>query len=373
MFISDAATALRWGKGCRMVQSSISLNAGASVPNIVEDLLSQRPWLLADGATGTNLFARGLAQGEAPELWNLERPDAVREHYRSFIDACSDIVLTNTFGGTANRLKLHGAQGRVRQINAAGARLLREEIERSGRRIVCAGSVGPTGDLFAPLGPLSHADGVTAFAEQCAGLREGGADVAWIETMSSPEELAAAAEGAAVAGLPVICTLSFDTNGRTMMGVTPTQFVGLAHGLKPAPLAFGGNCGTGAAELVAALVQMHDGLAPSDVIVAKANCGIPEFVEGEIRYSGSPELMARYAVLARRAGARIIGGCCGTTPVHVKAMHDALVAMDADASTPKTLPEITEVVESLGKVSAAAQGEGPGRGRRESSRRRREG
>ena len=151
-------------------------------------MLKTRDWVLADGATGTNLFALGLEHGEAPERWNLEETEKVKAHYRSFIDAGSDLVLTNTFGGTANRLKLHDMQDRVHEINAAAARLLAEAIAESGRDVICAGDVGPTGDLFAPVGPLTHADGVAAFTAQMQGLKDGGADLVWIETMSSEEE-----------------------------------------------------------------------------------------------------------------------------------------------------------------------------------------
>src|SRR5690625_3824045 len=333
--------------------------------DLLHRLLTERPWLLADGATGTDLFAMGLQHGDAPELWNLAEPEKVRAHYRSFIDAGSDIVLTNSFGGTANRLKLHGGQDRVREINAAAASLLRREITESGRLIVCAGSVGPTGDLFVPLGPLTYEEGVAAFREQCEGLVEGGADVAWIETMSAPEELAAALEGAAAAGLPAVCTLSFDTNGRTMMGVTPAQLPELLRTSAAAPLAFGGNCGTGASELVAALLSMSKAAEPGQVLVAKANCGIPEFVGGEVRYNGTPELMAAYAVLARDAGARIIGGCCGTTAEHVVAMRRALE--ETPPAPPPTLPEIEA---ALGSISAAGRGEAPAREPRREGRRR---
>ena len=334
--------------------------------DLLQRLLRDRPWLLADGATGTDLFSMGLQHGDAPELWNLDPPDKVREHYRRFIEAGSDIVLTNSFGGTANRLKLHGAQERVKEINAAAAALLREEIEASGRTVVCAGSVGPTGDLFAPLGPLTHEEGVAAFFEQCVGLAEGGADVAWIETMSAPAELAAALEGAAAAGLPSVCTLSFDTNGRTMMGVTPAQLPELLHDLPAPPVAFGGNCGTGASELIAALLAMADAAAPDEVLVAKANCGIPEFVGGEVRYTGTPDLMAHYAVLARDAGARIIGGCCGTTAEHLVAMRRALE--ETSPGDPPTLPEIEAL---LGPISAGGRGEPPPRQARREGRRRR--
>ena len=337
--------------------------------NLLTKLLSERPWLLADGATGTNFFAMGLAHGDAPELWNLEQPEKVKQHYRSFIEAGSDIVLTNTFGGTANRLRLHGAEDRVREINAAAARLLCEEIEASGRELVCAGSVGPTGDLMQPLGPLTFEDAVAAFRAQCEGLREGGADVAWIETMSSPDELKAAIRGAQEGGLEAVCTFSFDTNGRTMMGVTPEGLVDLVRQTERAPLAFGGNCGVGAAELLAALVKIAKAAGEGDVVVAKANCGIPEYHDGKIVYSGTEELMARYATMARDAGARIIGGCCGTTPDHVRAMRAAL-----EAHEPGEAPSIETIVQELGPISRGAEGKpapGSGESRRGERRRRR--
>ena len=316
--------------------------------NLFLSLLAERPWLLADGATGTSLFARGLATGEAPDLWNEQQPDQIRAHYQSFIAAGSDLVLTNTFGGTANRLKLHGAEGRVREINRLGAALLREMADRAGRPVVVAGSMGPTGDLFEPLGPMTHADGVAAFKAQAEGLAEGGVDVLWIETMSSPDEIKAAVEGAATTGLPVVVTVSFDTNGRTMMGVTPTQWAQLAHQQAVPLAAYGGNCGVGASELLAALIAARAAAQPGDVVVAKSNCGVPAWVDGQIKYSGTPELMADYARLARDAGARIIGGCCGTTPEHVAAMHAALQGYQ-----PGEPPSLETVVARLGQVSDA--------------------
>jgi len=342
------------------------------------ELLNTRPWLLADGATGTNFFAMGLQHGDAPELWNLEQPDAVVRHYRSFIDAGSDIILTNTFGGTANRLKLHKADDRVFEINRAAAELarraVREAAGESGREdVIVAGSIGPTGDLFVPLGPLTVEEGAKAFEEQARGLAAGGADVAWIETMSSIDEVTAAVRGATAAGLPYVVTLSFDTNGRTMMGVTPAQLAQLAHELQPHPIAFGGNCGTGASELMAAILNLESAKAPADVLVAKSNCGIPQFVAGEIEYSGTPELMADYARLALNAGVRIIGGCCGTTPEHVRAMRDAL-----EHHTKGSAPDMATVVAKLGAISKGAvqQQAGPlgelpeGEGGRRAGRRR---
>lgn len=325
----------------------------------LSQMLSRRPWLLADGATGTNLFALGLQHGDAPELWNLEEPAKVRAHYRSFLEAGSDLVLTNTFGGTRNRLKLHGLEGRVREINAAAARLLREEIAAGGREALCAGDVGPTGDILAPVGELSHADAVAAFAEQMEGLAEGGADLIWIETLSSEEELAAALEAAAGVGLPVVATMSFDTNGRTMMGVTPARLARIVHASPHAPAAWGGNCGTGAPDLLVGLLSAAAEIGPGDVLVTKANCGVPQWVAGEVRYSGTEALMADYAALARDMGVRIIGGCCGTTPAHVAAMRAAL-----ETRAPGPAPDAAEVVARLGPCTGATMEllEGPGAG-----------
>ncbi len=333
--------------------------------SILTKRLAEKGWLLADGATGTNLFARGLQHGDAPEIWNLEEPAKVRDHYRSFIDAGSDIVLTNTFGGTANRLKLHGADDRVHEINKAAASLLKSEIEDSGKAVICGGSVGPTGDLFEPIGPLTIDDGVVSFSNQIQGLKDGGADVVWIETMSSEDEVKAALIASENVGLPAVCTLSFDTNGRTMMGISPENFVAMIHDADIKPVAFGGNCGTGAPDLLAGLLSMRGQLDDGDILVTKANCGIPEFRDGEICYSGTEELMAQYAVLARDAGARIIGGCCGTTPDHVRAMKTAL-----ETTPPGEPPTIHDVVERLGLLTGSTKSLLDGSAPAESTRRR---
>lgn len=316
--------------------------------NILTRLVAERGWLLADGATGTNMFARGLAHGDAPELWNIHRSEMVRAHYRAFLDVGSDLVLTNSFGGTANRLKLHGVADRVYEINKAAAALLRQEIEACGREAVCAGSVGPTGDLFEPIGPLSVEDGAQSFAAQMEGLKDGGADVVWIETLSAAEEIEAALTAADRVGIPAVCTLSFDTNGRTMMGITPERFVTMMHEGAHKPIAFGGNCGTGAPDLLIGLISMRGQISEGDIVVAKANCGIPEFHHGEICYSGTAELMAAYAVLARDCGARIIGGCCGTTPEHLAAMKAAL-----DSTPPGEPPTIYDIIEKVGALTGS--------------------
>lgn len=334
--------------------------------NLLSEMLATRPWLLADGATGTNLFARGLQHGDTPELWNLEEPEKVRAHYRDFIEAGSDIVLTNTFGGTANRLKLHKLEDKVYEINKAAAELLAAEIAGSGRKIVNAGSVGPTGDLYEPLGPLTIEDGKNAFAAQMCGLKDGGADVAWIETISSEEELTAALDAADEVGIPAVCTLSFDTNGRTMMGMTPQRLVEMVHARPVKPVAFGGNCGTGASDLLVGLLSARDSLAADDILLSKANCGIPVFEDGAVRYNGTPELMQAYAGLAVDLGARIIGGCCGTTPEHVRAMRQAL-----EGHTKGNTPDMTAIVAACGTLTGAtAELLGDGEGK-ESTRQRR--
>ncbi|WP_191909351.1 betaine--homocysteine S-methyltransferase [Hypericibacter adhaerens] len=339
--------------------------------DLLQRLLAERPFLLADGATGTNLFEAGLATGEAPEMWNFEHPERIEALHQGMVDAGADIILTNTFGGSRYRLKLHKAQDRVAEINRRAVEIARKVADRAGRPVVVAASIGPTGELFEPLGPLTHAEGVAAFAEQARAQAEAGADVLWIETMSSKDEIRAAAEGAASTGLPYVCTLSFDTNGRTMMGLMPGEHAQLCHGLHPRPLAYGANCGVGAAELVAAIVNMSGAAESSDIIVAKGNCGIPYYVDGKIRYDGTPELMADYARLARDAGARIIGGCCGTSPAHLRSMREAL-----ENHTPGPKPTLEEIVHRLGQISLGANqqasgipaptdaGEGRRRGRR---------
>jgi len=192
---------------------------------MLQTLLAEDRPLLADGATGTNLFGVGLASGESPELWNADHPDRIRALHQAFVDAGSDIILTNSFGGNRRRLALHGAEARARELNRLAAENARAVADKAVRPVVVAGSVGPTGDIFAPLGPLTEDEAVDVFAEQIDGLREGGADVVWIETMSAAEEISAAALAAARVGAPFTVTASFDTAGRTMMGVAPAAHV----------------------------------------------------------------------------------------------------------------------------------------------------
>jgi 5-methyltetrahydrofolate--homocysteine methyltransferase len=310
-------------------------------------LLAERPWLLADGATGSNLFDCGLRSGDAPELWNSDHPERIALLHRGFVDAGADIILTNSFGGTRHRLKLHKAEDRVAELNEKAARIARTEADRATRAVLVGGSMGPTGEILEPLGPLSLDAAREAFAEQATALAQGGADILWIETMSSIEETEAAIGGARATGLPIVATLSFDTNGRTMMGITPAELAGLHR--KHHLAACGSNCGTGPSELVACIVNLATASDPAAVLVAKANCGIPQFRDGEIRFDGTPELMAQYACLSLDSGARIIGGCCGTTPEHLRIMRRAL---ETHVRGPK--PDLEAIESKLGAISTGA-------------------
>ena len=293
--------------------------------NILSDLIDQQGWCVADGATGTNLFGRGLETGYPPELWSVERPDDILWLHGSFLKAGSDLILTNSFGGTSFRLALHNAQDRTRELNVAAANLARKAVEAhssvSGRQAIVAGSIGPTGELFTPLGQLTHATALAGFTEQAEALAEGGVDVLWIETMSSTEEVAAAIEAARKTGLPICATMTFDTATRSMMGVTPADFAKFA--IASGANFIGANCGIGPAELLHSVCGILAETADFSV-VAKGNCGIPAYVDGAIHYHGTPELMAEYALFARDIGAKIIGRCCGISSAHVAAMVSAL-------------------------------------------------
>ncbi|WP_417598758.1 betaine--homocysteine S-methyltransferase [Pararhodobacter oceanensis] len=313
-------------------------------------LLAERGYLLADGATGTNLFNMGLSAGDAPEFWNVDHTDRITTLYSSAVGAGSDIFLTNTFGGNASRLKLHQGQDRVTELNRAGAEIGRAVADKAGRKVIVAGSMGPTGDIMAPMGTLTHELAVEMFHEQAEGLKSGGADVLWIETISAAEEYRAAAEACRLAGMPWVGTMSFDTAGRSMMGVTSADLAKLVSRMPYAPVGFGANCGTGASDLLRTIL----GFAAQGIetpIVAKGNAGIPKYVEGAIHYDGTPALMAEYAILARDAGASIIGGCCGTMAEHLRAMREALDTRPRGAS-----PTLEQITDAMGPFSSETDG-----------------
>jgi 5-methyltetrahydrofolate--homocysteine methyltransferase len=279
--------------------------------------------ILADGAMGTMLFQAGLQFGDPPEAWNESHPDVVRRIHRGYLEAGSQVVLTNTFGGNRLRLGLHGLQSRVAALNRTAAILLRAEVDAAGGTALVAGDIGPSGAILAPMGTLDYDEAVDVFAEQAGALVAGGVDLIWVETMSDLNEMHAAIEGVrgAAPDIPLIATMTFDTRGHTMMGVSPEQAV--AALAEWGADAIGGNCGNGPDELIPVIARMH-AIAPGIPLVAKSNAGMPELVDMRAVYRADPPTMADAALDMRAAGARIIGACCGSTPAHLRAMAEAL-------------------------------------------------
>ncbi len=311
-------------------------------------ILDEKQYILADGATGTNLFAMGLETGNPPEPWNIDHKDRIRALHQGFVDAGSDLILTNSFGGNSFRLKLHNLESQVFELNQTAAMIAREVADEAGRTVVVAGAIGPTGEMIEPHGLMTARQATDAFKIQAEGLVEGGVDVLWLETMYSIEELEAAIEAVKEFDIPVCATMSFDTAGKTMMGVTPAELAKRSQGF--GLFGVGGNCGVGAPDLLAAIIDINRNMTDDTIIIAKANCGIPEFHDGAIVYSGTEELMAEYVHLALNSGARIVGGCCGTSFKHIRAMRKAM-----DKHKMKDLPDLQEIEENVGQLSAGSK------------------
>ncbi len=308
-------------------------------------LLEEKRRLVADGGMGTSLFAMGLTAGATPELWNVEHPDRVAAVHQGFVDVGSDVILTNTFGGTRTRLDLDSLGDRVAELNAAAVEVAREVTSGAGRPVAVAGSVGPTGALFAPLGDMTVDAATEIFAEQMDALVAAGCDALWIETLSSIEELTAAVTAARRHDLPIVTTMSFDTHGRTMMGVPPSDLAKWWRDSGVEPLAIGANCGVGPSDVVLAAAE----IATSDaevVVVAKANCGIPEVIDGKLWYPTASDSMSDYAQLALDSGARIVGACCGSVPSHVREIREVV-----DSYEPGPRPDRAAVEAKLGTVT----------------------
>lgn len=294
--------------------------------NVLRELVTEKGHLMVDGGMGTQLFAAGLGSGNPPEEWNITEPEKVQAIHQSYVEAGADIFLTNSFGGTGFRLKLHNLQDRAHELNeaaAANGRVVADRcFEQTGRRVLVAGSMGPSGELLEPMGEMTPETCFKAFAEQAAGLTAGGADVLWIETMSSLEEVEAAVAGARSASdLPIVVTMSFDTAGRTMMGVTGAAAV---ERLVPLGIAaLGVNCGNNLVDSEAAIAEMR-AADPDLLLVSKANAGIPVWEGANLTYSGTPDVMAAHADRVRANGASIIGACCGSSAEHIAHMRAVL-------------------------------------------------
>ena len=308
------------------------------------ELLNTNGFLVIDGAMGTELFAAGLSAGDPPELWNVDHPDRIRAIHQAYVDAGSDIVLTNSFGGNRHRLKLHSLEVRVHELNAAAAANARTIADSADRPVLVAGSMGPTGELIEPLGALTAAEAQEAFAEQAAGLSDGGADILWLETMSAFPEVEAGVLGARSASdLPVVVTLSFDTAGRTMMGIT-----GNDAGTRLAELGvngIGANCGANLADTEAAVVAIRS-VCGEIPVVSKANAGIPVWKGAELEYDATPEILSAHAHRLREAGVSIIGACCGSTPEHIAMIRAVL---DGDHPVPDITPPVATATVGSGE------------------------
>lgn len=291
------------------------------MPKPLREVLSAKEILFADGATGTMLMAAGLPAGQPPELWNVEQPEKIHALHRAYLDAGAQIILTNTFGGNAIKLARAGLAERARELNRAAVALARQAAQGGA---YVAGDIGPTGELMAPLGPLTYEQALQAFTEQAIALVEAGADLLWIETMSDLQEARAAVEAARQAGdLPIFCSLSFGKKGRTMMGVSARQ---AAQTLWPLGLAaIGANCGEGL-EMIPQVLQEMAAVAPEAPLIVKPNAGLPKRVAGETVYDlGAEEFAERMSAFVA-LGARILGACCGSTPDFIRALRRRLAA-----------------------------------------------
>ncbi len=292
--------------------------------NRLAQLIEGRGLVLFDGGMGTLLQERGLDDGGCGELWNVERPEAVRAIHEEYALAGATILTTNTFGGTAPRLAMHGLGDRVEELSRAGAELAQDVARRHGALV--AGGLGPTGELLAPLGTLEPDDAQAIFAEQLRGLVAVGIDLVLVETMSDLAEVEAAVSAArkVTPDLPVVATLSFDTNLRTMMGVSPQAAVRAlaASGVE----AVGANCGRGPSEMESIAAQLVAARVDDVLLVAQSNAGLPQLVGDHFEYDAPPESLARHALNLRDLGIDLIGACCGSNPEHVAAMRTALLA-----------------------------------------------
>ena len=315
------------------------------MPHTFHQIINDKGYVLADGAMGTGLMALGMKRGDVAESWNIDHPDRITSVHDGFIDAGADLILTNSFGGTEIILGRHELADQAAAYNEAAAKLARQAADRVDRLVLVAGSMGPTGQLIKPLGKLTVEEAEESFTAQAAALAEGGVDYLWIETMSSVDEMTAAMKGAAKTGIPFVATMSFDAKGRTMMGTTPEAALKSAQEVDPKPVAFGANCGANPRQMIDVILEFKKVVAEDDLIIAKGNCGKPQLGEDGFSYDGTPDVMADYACLVRDIGAHIIGGCCGTSADHLRAIGEAL------ASRPKApVPDEAKVTEMLGEA-----------------------
>jgi 5-methyltetrahydrofolate--homocysteine methyltransferase len=279
--------------------------------------------LISDGAMGTMLQGKGLTDGGAPELWNVENPTAIEEVLEEYAAAGANLITTNTFGGTRGRLQMHGLEDRLFELNKAGAEIARKVADRHPGCFVM-GDVGPSGELMEPMGTMTVDEAKELFADQIKALVAGGVDAILIETMSDLQEVEAAVKAAkeVAPNLPIIVTFSFDTNLRTMMGVKPAVAVKTlaAEGVR----IIGANCGRGVDEMRVIAKELTEARPEGVFIITQSNAGLPKLVGGDFIYDGTPEEMAKYAQDMKELGVNVIGSCCGSSPAHTKSMAAAI-------------------------------------------------
>ena len=279
--------------------------------------------LISDGAMGTMLQGKGLTDGGAPELWNVENPAAIEEVLEEYAAAGANLITTNTFGGTRGRLQMHGLEDRLFELNKAGAEIARKVADRHPGCFVM-GDVGPSGELMEPMGTMTLDEAKALFADQIKALAAGGVDAILIETMSDLQEVEAAVKAAKEVApeLPIIVTFSFDTNLRTMMGVKPAVAVKTlaAEGVR----IIGANCGRGVDEMRVIAKELTEARPDGVFIITQSNAGLPKLVGGDFIYDGTPEEMSKYAKDMKELGVNVIGSCCGSTPAHTKAMATSI-------------------------------------------------
>jgi 5-methyltetrahydrofolate--homocysteine methyltransferase len=292
--------------------------------NGLRSLVGEDGPVLLDGGMGTLLQEQGLDDGGSGELWNVDHPEVIAGIHTAYAEAGARILTTNTFGGTRPRLAMHDLADRVHELNRAGAEIATAVARTYGALV--AGDLGPTGELLAPLGTMDQDEARGIFEEQLAGLRDGGIDLVLVETMSDLGEVTAAVDAArrVVPDVPVIATLSFDTNLRTMMGVRPADAV---EALVEAGVdAVGANCGRGPGEMEAIAEQFTRARSGGLLLVAQSNAGLPTAVGDRFVYDASPAVLADHALALRDLGVDLVGACCGSTPAHIAAMSRALSA-----------------------------------------------
>ncbi|MBI5034559.1 MAG: homocysteine S-methyltransferase family protein [Chloroflexi bacterium] len=286
------------------------------MPPSFDRLFDHHRLVVLDGATGTLLQQFGMPLSHSPESWVLENPVAVYTAAEAYVNAGSDIILTCTFGGTVARLQESLLGDRAFEINQTAAKIAREATH--GRALV-AGSIGPLGRLQLTLGGMRYTEAVDQFAAQAQALVMGGVDLFEIESFSDLQEIQAAVEGVRqVSKLPIFATMSFDSQGKTLTGITPYAAAKMLAQLDVT--AIGANCGRGPWDMAGIMREMVEAV-PGMLLVAKPNAGLPEMVDGKPSYPVDPAKFAQFARDWIRAGARIVGGCCGSTPKHIEAIR----------------------------------------------------